>query len=165
MKLELIAALLHKPSTLLLDEPTIGLDLISQIKIQEFLKYYNETNQTTIMLTSHNMKDIESTCKRAIVINDGCIVYDGELAKINSVAGENKIIRIKSGARVTDEVYARYAGAVKTDDYSFEFRIAKKDIRAAVDSIMSEIDVADFNVEDIPLEEGIKKLYNKNDAQ
>jgi ABC-2 type transport system ATP-binding protein len=164
MKLELIAALLHNPSTLLLDEPTIGLDLISQIKIQEFLKYYNEVSKTTIMLTSHNIKDIESTCNRAIVINHGSIVYDGELSKINNIAGENKIIRIKAGTKVTDETYSCYADAVKIDDYTFEFRVARNDVRTAISSVMNSVDVVDFNVEDIPLEEGIKNLYRAGDA-
>jgi len=84
MKMELIAALLHKPAILFLDEPTIGLDLFSQKKIREFIKQYNQNTNATILLTSHYMNDIESLCKRSIIINGGEIAYDGLLCGISS---------------------------------------------------------------------------------
>jgi len=83
MKMELIAALLHRPKILFLDEPTIGLDLISQKNIREFIKNYNQKTNATILLTSHYMNDIESLCKRSIIINEGIIAYDGELSGIS----------------------------------------------------------------------------------
>ena len=161
MKMELIAALLHKPAVLLLDEPSIGLDLVSQVKIQEFLKYYNETNKTTILLTSHNIKDIETTCKRAIAINDGSLIYDGELSRINSINEELKIVRIKAASIVSEDLYSRYENSRVINDYSFEFRVPKNGVKTAIDNIMKLIDVEDLNIEDIPLEEGIKKLYDE----
>jgi len=162
MKMELVAALLHKPSLLLLDEPSIGLDLVSQIKIQEFLRYYNEINRTTILLTSHNIKDIETTCQRAIAINDGSLIYDGELSRINSINEEHKIVRIKAASVITEGLYTRYENSKKINDYSFEFRVPKIDVKTAIDSIMKLVEVEDLNIEDIPLEEGIKKLYEVN---
>lgn len=83
MKMELVAALLHKPEVLFLDEPTIGLDIIAQKKVRSFLKYYNEQEKITVLLTSHYMEDIETLCNRSIVINHGKIVYDGETSKIS----------------------------------------------------------------------------------
>jgi len=77
MKMELIGALLHQPKVLFLDEPTIGLDVVAQKRIRDFLRQYNEEQQTTIMLTSHYMEDVEALCKRVIVINKGQIIYDG----------------------------------------------------------------------------------------
>ncbi|MCL2020386.1 MAG: ATP-binding cassette domain-containing protein [Oscillospiraceae bacterium] len=82
MKMELIAALVHRPKIIFLDEPTIGLDFISQKTIREFIRRYNEETGATILLTSHYMNDIESLCKRAIIINDGLLIYDGNLADI-----------------------------------------------------------------------------------
>ena len=83
MKFEIIASLLHSPKVLFLDEPTIGLDMTAQNKMIEFFKYYNEQEKTTILLTSHYIKDIEALCKRSIVINEGRLVYDGSIENMN----------------------------------------------------------------------------------
>lgn len=85
MKMELIASLIHRPKVIFLDEPTIGLDLISQKRIREFLKYYNQQTKATVILTSHYMADIEDLCKRTIIINQGKIVYDGDLRRVNEL--------------------------------------------------------------------------------
>jgi ABC-2 type transport system ATP-binding protein len=82
MKMELIAALIHRPKIIFLDEPTIGLDFVSQKTIREFIRGYNEQTGATILLTSHYMNDIESLCKRAIIINEGHIAFDGNLSDI-----------------------------------------------------------------------------------
>ena len=78
MKMEIIAALLHNPKIVFLDEPTIGLDVISQSKIREFIKYYNEQHKTTFIITSHYMQDIEALCKRVLVVHKGASLYDGD---------------------------------------------------------------------------------------
>lgn len=95
MKMELIAALLHRPRVILLDEPTIGLDLVSQRRIREFFKAYNRTHRTTILLTSHYMKDIEDLCSRSIIISGGRLVYDGDLHKVNEVIGARKLLKVR----------------------------------------------------------------------
>jgi ABC-2 type transport system ATP-binding protein len=77
MKMELLAALLHRPKVIFLDEPTIGLDMIAQKNIRDFLKYYNRQEKITIMLTSHYLEDIKALCRRTIVINNGSLIYDG----------------------------------------------------------------------------------------
>ncbi len=82
MKMELIAALLHSPQVLFLDEPTIGLDVVAQHNIQQFLKHYQEERQTTILLTSHYMKDVAALCQRVVIIAQGQIKYDGSLSGI-----------------------------------------------------------------------------------
>ena len=93
MKMEIIAALLHEPKIVLLDEPTIGLDVISQLKIREFVKYYNEKYKTTFLLTSHYMHDIQALCKRVFVIHKGTSLYDGDFEKlVNSVNPKRKLI-------------------------------------------------------------------------
>jgi ABC-2 type transport system ATP-binding protein len=95
MKMELIASLIHKPKVIFLDEPTIGLDIISQKKIRDFLKYYNQATKTTILLTSHYMNDIEDMCRRSIIINQGKVIYDGELSKVNELFAERKIMKLQ----------------------------------------------------------------------
>jgi ABC-2 type transport system ATP-binding protein len=94
MKMELIASLLHKPEVMLLDEPTIGLDLISQQRIRDFLKSYNRDTKTTVLLTSHYTSDIRDLCARTVVINNGELVYDGALEDIGGVLGRKKLIKI-----------------------------------------------------------------------
>ena len=92
MKMEILAALIHRPDILFLDEPTIGLDIVSQQKIRNFLRYYNEQKKTTIILTSHYMRDIEELCERAVIISQGQVVYDGMLSKINHLMGDKKVL-------------------------------------------------------------------------
>ncbi|MFN9942437.1 MAG: ATP-binding cassette domain-containing protein, partial [bacterium] len=94
MRMELIAALLHDPDVLLLDEPTIGLDVVSQRRVQEFLKYYQERRQLTVLLTSHYMKDVQALCRRAIVINEGEIKHDGSLEEVIDRFGSFKVIEL-----------------------------------------------------------------------
>ena len=97
MRMELIAALLHSPDILLLDEPTIGLDVVSQRRVQEFLKFYQAEQRITVVLTSHYMKDVEALCKRAIIINEGEIKHDGPLAEIVDRFSHHKIMEIQFG--------------------------------------------------------------------
>ncbi len=88
MKMELILVLLHEPSILLLDEPTIGLDIISQNKLREFIKLYNKEHQATMIITSHNMKDIEQLCEKVIVIDHGTVIYDGQIENLKTYSQE-----------------------------------------------------------------------------
>src|SRR4029078_1299236 len=94
MKMELIAALLHSPEVLFLDEPTIGLDVIAQHNIQTFLRHYQQLRRITILLTSHYMKDVAALCRRVVVIAEGRIVYDGSLAGIIDRFSGYKIITL-----------------------------------------------------------------------
>src|SRR6185369_12502372 len=94
MRMELIAALLHRPDVLLLDEPTIGLDVVSQRKVQDFLKTYQAEQRLTVLLTSHYMKDVQALCQRAIIINEGEIKHDGPLEQIVDRFGKFKVIEL-----------------------------------------------------------------------
>ncbi|HEX7714249.1 MAG TPA: ATP-binding cassette domain-containing protein [Bacillota bacterium] len=160
MKMELIAALIHKPRVILLDEPTIGLDLISQQKIREFLKYYNQQTKTTIMLTSHYLVDIEELCKRTVVINQGRIVYDGELAGINQLFSAQKIIRLQFAEKIDREKLTGFGTVKEFDGVSATLTVERTDVKALSLRILENLPVVDFNIEDVPLEEGIAALYN-----
>src|SRR5205814_1296015 len=94
MKMELIAALLHEPQLLLLDEPTIGLDVVAQVKIQKCLKEYNASRGVTMLLTSHYMRDVEALCSRVLVINHGRVVFDGPLTRLTERFGTAKLLKV-----------------------------------------------------------------------
>src|SRR6266568_622818 len=95
MKMELIASLLHQPRILFLDEPTIGLDVVSQKTVREFLRHHNETRKTTIVLTSHYMADIQELCQRVIIIDRGTIFFDGRLSDVLDRFADFKVITIQ----------------------------------------------------------------------
>src|SRR3954471_266150 len=104
MRMELIAALLHRPQLLLLDEPTIGLDVIGQVKIQRCLREYNKSRGVTMLLTSHYMRDVEALCRRVMVISHGRAVYDGDLDGISDQFGRVKLLHLEfaNGDATTD---------------------------------------------------------------
>src|SRR5262250_1355165 len=95
MKMELISALIHEPKVLFLDEPTIGLDVVSQKTVREFLRDYNATRKTTILLTSHYMADIQELCRRVIIIDHGTIFFDGQLSEVIDRFADFKLITIQ----------------------------------------------------------------------
>ncbi|TCL75113.1 ABC-2 type transport system ATP-binding protein [Hydrogenispora ethanolica] len=161
MKLELIAALLHRPKVILLDEPTIGLDLVSQQKIRNFLKYYNQQMKTTIILTSHYLVDIEELCKRTIVINQGQIVYDGELTGINGLFSEQKIVRLQFGEEIGRERLAGFGALKAFDGVSATLAVERGQLKKNSALMLEHLPVIDFNIEDVPLEEGIAALYQR----
>ncbi|SCW64510.1 ABC-2 type transport system ATP-binding protein [Paenibacillus tianmuensis] len=164
MKMELIAALIHSPKLLFLDEPTIGLDLISQKKIREFLTYYNEQFKATLILTSHYMKDIEDVCKRTIVINEGRILYDGDFKKINELFNEVKVLNVQFSEPVPEESLRSLGCVTKRDSYHAVIELPKEQLKPVSRMLLDRFPVVDFTVADLPLEESIAKLYGKEAA-
>src|SRR5437899_1444226 len=104
MRMELIAALLHQPRLLLLDEPTIGLDVVAQVTIQRCLREYNTSRGVTILLTSHYMRDVEALCPRVLVITHGKVVYDGPLARITEQFGQHKLVKLVFAEEAPDDL-------------------------------------------------------------
>lgn len=161
MKLELIAALIHKPKLMLLDEPTIGLDITSQRKIREFIKYHNQQTKTTVLITSHYMKDIEELSQRSIVINKGQKVYDGELAKVNEIFNMNKLIKIRLSDYVNKNQLEQFGYIRNYDGFNATLEVDKDNIKRHSKEIMDTLPTLDLNIEDIPIEEGVELLYKK----
>src|SRR6202012_3270396 len=108
MKMELIAALLHQPQLLLLDEPTIGLDVVAQVAIQKCLRDYHTRRGVTMILTSHYMRDVEALCSRVLVITHGTLVYDGPLSGITEKFGRSKLVRLEFADGGVPEDLERY---------------------------------------------------------
>lgn len=158
MKMEIIAALLHQPEILFLDETTIGLDIISQKNIRKFLKEYNDKNKVTILLTSHYMEDINDLCKRSIVINNGEIIYDGETAKIRDILGEKKIIKLIF-KKTNNYDFSKYGKVKDFTNNLMTLEVDKDKCNYIMSRLLAEYEIEDFLVEDISIEDGVALLY------
>ena len=161
MKMELIACLLHNPKVIYLDEPTIGLDFTSQRKIREFLRVYNREKKATMILTSHYMADVEELCKKTIIISQGNLIYDGELGAIRDRINSRKVIHLKFAAPVAGDHFNRYGAVTAFDGESLVIEVEREKVREHSNELLSLYNVTDFTVEELPLERGIEKLYEK----
>ncbi len=159
MKMELIAALLHRPEVLFLDEPTIGLDVIAQHNIQQFLKFYQAERGITILLTSHYMKDIAALCKRVVVIAQGQIQYDGSLSGIVDSFSGDKIITLQLAVGQSDSGLDQYGKLEKIAMPRVSFRCPRSEVSKSLGEILNNYQIDDIAVEDPPLEETIGKLF------
>jgi ABC-2 type transport system ATP-binding protein len=164
MKMELIAALLHRPRVLFLDEPTIGLDVISQKAVRNFLRDYNRRYKTTILLTSHYMADIKELCDRVIVIHKGTKIYDGALARLEGADGSRmKIITFlpADGGAFPDTWQSRHGDTKRGEEGKFIVRVPSDKVVAISQEILTTGPVADITIEDVPLEDVIAELFEK----
>jgi ABC-2 type transport system ATP-binding protein len=162
MKMELIAALLHRPRVLFLDEPTIGLDVVSQKAVREFLRDYNRRYRTTILLTSHYMADISSLCERVIVIDHGKKIYDGDLDRIAGAGSGRRIIKFKprDGAFPADWQPAH--GECKVcEDGEMLLHVPSEHVTAVCSQILAGGAVDDITIQDVPLEDIIEELFTR----
>jgi len=161
MKMEILAALIHRPDILFLDEPTIGLDILSQKKIRDFLRYYNEQTKTTVILTSHYMRDIEELCERAVIINQGQLVYDGALAEINHLMGDKKLLTLKGAEEIPAEKLAAFGKVREKKGAETVLEVPKGKLKETASAILASLPVEDFTVTEIPLEESIALIFKK----
>jgi ABC-2 type transport system ATP-binding protein len=160
MKMELIAALLHEPEVLFLDEPTIGLDVVAQHKIQQFLKSYQEQRRNTILLTSHYMKDIEALCKRVVIIANGSIYHDGSLEDIIDRFSSDKIVTLDLSDSRSFQDLLSLPNIMETIEPRIKFRVQRDQVGKLLSQILSNHAVDDIAVEDPPLEEVISKVFS-----
>jgi ABC-2 type transport system ATP-binding protein len=159
MKMELIAALLHSPDVLFLDEPTIGLDVIAQHNIQTFLKHYQQVRRVTILLTSHYMKDVVALCRRVIIIALGRIVYDGSLSGIIDRFGGHKIISLQMLNGDMPANLARYGELLSAEPPRIKLRVDRTIVPEVLSNILASHAVVDVNVEDPPIEQVIAEMF------
>jgi ABC-2 type transport system ATP-binding protein len=164
MKMELAAALLHSPEVLFLDEPTIGLDVVAQHRIQQFLRAYQQQRQITVLLTSHYMKDVAALCRRVVIIAQGQIKYDGSLTGIIDRFSSQKLITLQLANGQPTNDFARYGSLVSVEPPKVKLRIERTDVPRALAAILAQHTIEDVIVEDPPLEEVIAALFSEAEA-
>ena len=161
MKMELIAALLHQPRVLFLDEPTIGLDVVSQQTVREFLRTHNSKRKTTILLTSHYMADIQELCQRVIIIDKGTIFFDGRLSDVMDRFADFKIITIQLATPVPLDPAAigRFGEVVAKTELSIKLRVKRERVIATCKELLDRLPVQDIDIQEVPIEEIIRKIF------
>jgi len=160
MKCELIAALIHNPKILFLDEPTIGLDVIMQQKLREFVKAYNEKYNATIILTSHYMKDVEELCKRIIIIDHGKILYDGKLESIVKKYAKNKSITAIFEKPVSLEKVKSLGHVLTFEPTKVVLSIPREKSNHVASKLLEKFPVEDINIEETNIEEIIRDVFS-----
>ncbi|MEK6587852.1 MAG: ATP-binding cassette domain-containing protein, partial [Chloroflexota bacterium] len=151
MKVEIAGALLHHPQVLFLDEPTLGLDIPMQRRIRRFIADYNQREGATVLLTSHYMADVEALCRRVIVIHQGRILFDGELAALADRFTSHKKIIVKPADQNID--LSSFGEIVEADIGRVAFRVPKDDVPAVTARLLSQVSIVDLSVEDPPIED------------
>jgi len=162
MKMELIASLLHEPRVLLLDEPTIGLDVLAQRTIQRCLKEYNERKGATIILTSHYMRDVEALCSRVLMIVSGMLQYDGPLKGLLDRFGRTKLIRLQFEGIIPNGLDR--LGECRVDGPVVELRVDKSLVAQALGHVVDEPGLIDLSVQDPPLEDVVAKAFGGHES-
>jgi ABC-2 type transport system ATP-binding protein len=160
MKMELIAALIHQPRVLFLDEPTIGLDVVSQQRVREFLRIYNEEHRIVTLLTSHYMQDIEALCHRVLVIDHGKIFFDGPLAEIVDRFSRHKILSLTFEAEGTRDL-SRFGEIIEQTPASVQLKVPRGKVTETCRRLLEACDVSDINVQEVPVEDVIRQLFGE----
>jgi len=161
MKFELIASLLHKPRVLFLDEPTIGLDVVSQQVVRDFLREHNRTRRTTIVLTSHYMADIQELCERVIIIDHGSLFFDGRLDDILSRFATVKIVTVQLGGGVAATHPEKYGDPVESNQGILKLRVPRERVIPVCKALLDELPVKDIDIEEVPVEDVIRQLFRR----
>jgi ABC-2 type transport system ATP-binding protein len=164
MKMELISALLHEPRVLFLDEPTIGLDVVSQKRVREFLRLYNSEHKIVTMLTSHYMQDIEELCHRVIIIDHGKIFFDGPLSAIIDRFSGFKILSLTFENQAVRD-FAAFGDVIQQTPLSVQLKVPRAKVTETCRQLLEACNVSDINVQELPVEEVIRQLFGKRHAK
>jgi ABC-2 type transport system ATP-binding protein len=159
MKMELIAALLHSPEVLFLDEPTIGLDVVAQHNIQRFLKFYQRERRITILLTSHYMKDIAALCQRVVIIADGRLHYDGSLSGIIDRFSGDKVVTLQLAEGAALDRLRDFGTVLEIQPPKARLLVDRRRVPSVMAAILNAFAVEDIGVEDPPLEDVIAEVF------
>jgi ABC-2 type transport system ATP-binding protein len=162
MRAELAATLIHEPKVVYLDEPTIGLDVVVKERIREFIKQQNREKQTTVILTTHDLGDIEELCQRVIIIDAGHVIYDGPLATIKDRFGKYRTITFETGAPCSDLALPPGTELMAQEPRKLVVRFDRTQATASqvAAALMEQADVVDFSLAEPDLESIIKQIYS-----
>src|SRR5713226_1538538 len=161
MKMELIASLLHQPKILFLDEPTIGLDVVSQKTVREFLRHHNVTRKTTIVLTSHYMGDIQALCRRVIIIDHGTIFFDGQLSEVLDRFADFKLVTIQCAGAIASpsENLAKYGEVIEQSAGAIKLKVKRDRVIPVCKALLDEVPVSDIDIQEVPIEDVIRQIF------
>lgn len=159
MKCELVASLIHSPRVLFLDEPTIGLDVVMQKNLRNFIKGYNQRFKATIILTSHYMGDVEELCKRVIIIDHGKILYDGSLEQIIKKYAKNKLLTLIFSTPVEREKLKQFGEIKDYDKTKVKIAVPRENSNKVAAKILDEFPIKDLNIEDPDIETIIRFIF------
>jgi ABC-2 type transport system ATP-binding protein len=163
MKCELAAALLHRPTTLFLDEPTIGLDVAMQVAIRDFVRSYNQRHEATVLLTSHYMDDVVALCPRIIVIDQGKLIHDGDLRQlIKTMDPDKRVSFTLVGSSVSDDEIAKLGTMLTREAQRITLRVPERELPNVVGHLLGTLKAADLAIEDPPLEEVLRVMFGKS---
>jgi ABC-2 type transport system ATP-binding protein len=161
MRAELAATLIHEPRVVYLDEPTIGLDLLVKERIRDFIKRVNQEKGTTVVLTTHDLGDIEELCKRVMIIDNGVLIYDGPLSTIKERFGKYREITFETAADLNGLVVPDGAELLEKDERRLELRFDRTQTSASrvAAAIMGQIEVLDLSLKEPDLSMVVKQIY------
>ncbi len=161
MKMELIASLLHQPRVLFLDEPTIGLDVVSQKTVREFIRRHNAEQKTTILLTSHYMADIQALCERVIIIDRGKIFFDGKLNEIVDRFADFKLVTIQCerANQIPTGQLDRYGDIHEQTAGAITFKVKRDRVIPVCKSLLDDLPVSDIDIQEVPIEDVIRQIF------
>ncbi|EAZ91974.1 ABC transporter ATP-binding protein [Crocosphaera chwakensis] len=164
MKAELLAALLHHPQVLFLDEPTLGLDVNSQAAIRSFLKEYNQRYEATILLTSHYMADITALCERVLLIHEGQLIYDGNLEELVEKFTPYKEVNVELSYPLSSDKLAHYGQVENVKGQEVRFLVKQENLTETIAKILAQLEVNDLNVTEPPIEEVVSQIFSRGNV-
>ncbi|WEK54429.1 MAG: ATP-binding cassette domain-containing protein [Candidatus Cohnella colombiensis] len=160
MKCELVCALLHHPPLIFLDEPTIGLDIVSKETVRQFIKQMNRELGTTFIITTHDLADLENLCDQVTIINKGTIVFDESMDKLSTFFSNSKIIDVKFAQPIDPSLFSAYTVVSSAPlSVQIEVDLTAKDIKVWIYEILEQFPVVDINITNIPIEDVIRHIY------
>ncbi|MBD1919726.1 ATP-binding cassette domain-containing protein [Microcoleus sp. FACHB-831] len=159
MKAELLAALLHHPQVLFLDEPTLGLDINAQVGVRDFLREYNQRYQATVLLTSHYMADITALCQRVLLIHQGQLIYDGSLDGLMERFAPYREVKVELATPVPEVKLLDYGELEAIQGREVRLLVRREELTRTVAKILAELEVIDLTVTDPPVEEVIGRVF------
>ncbi|MBW4555080.1 MAG: ATP-binding cassette domain-containing protein [Trichormus sp. ATA11-4-KO1] len=159
MKAELLAALLHRPHVLFLDEPTLGLDVNAQVAVRDFLREYNRRYQATVLLTSHYMADITALCERVLLIHQGKLMYDGSLDGLLERFAPYREIHVELAEPLPREKLMSYGDVQLLEGRAVSFMVPREALTRTVSKMLAELEIIDLTVTEPPVEEVIGRVF------
>ncbi len=165
MKAELLAALIHEPQVLFLDEPTLGLDINAQVAVRQFLREYNQRYKATILLTSHYMTDITALCDRVLVIHQGQLIYDGSLNGLVERFSPCREVKVEFAHIYALDRLEQYAQVKEVDGASTSFLVPQEILTKTVSQMLGELEVVDLSITDPPIDDVIGQIFQSGNAK